>query len=76
MVKKFSQERRINDAKPISFQEGVQFTVCLIIMSLKDSIVVLTLIAWTATVTSASMVSYDLQVRVWHTVHAFIVMNC
>ena len=42
----------------------------------KDSIVVLTRIAWAAIVTSASMVSYDLQVRVWHTVHAFIVMNC
>ena len=30
----------------------------------KDSIVVLTHIAWAAIVTSASMVSYDLQVRV------------
>ena len=29
----------------------------------KDSIVVLTLIAWAAIVTSASMVSYDLQVK-------------
>lgn len=37
---------------------------------------VLTRIAWAAIVTSASMVSYDLQVRVWHTVHAFVVMNC
>ena len=36
----------------------------------KDSIVVLTRIAWAAIVTSASMVSYDLQVRVWHRVHA------
>ena len=31
---------------------------------------VLTRIAWAAIVTPASMVSYDLQVRVWHTVHA------
>lgn len=31
----------------------------------KDSIVVLTHIAWATIVTSASMVSYDLQVRVW-----------
>ena len=36
---------------------------------------VLTRIAWAAIVTSASMVSYDLQVRVWHTVHAFIVIQ-
>ena len=36
----------------------------------KDSIVVLTHIAWAAIVTSASMVSYDLQVRMWHAVHA------
>ena len=31
----------------------------------RDSIVVLTHIAWATIVTSASMVSYDLQVRVW-----------
>ena len=37
----------------------------------KDGIVVLTL-AWGAIVTSVSEVSYDLQVRVWHTVHAFL----
>ena len=29
-------------------------------------------IAWAAIVTSVSEVSYDLQVRVWHTVHAFL----
>ena len=32
----------------------------------KDSIVVLTRIAWAAIVTSALMVSYDLQVKTWH----------
>lgn len=32
---------------------------------------VLTRIAWATIVTSASMVSYDLQVRVWHTVPRF-----
>ena len=37
----------------------------------KDSIVVLTHIAWAAIVTSASMVSYDLQVRVWLAVPRF-----
>ena len=37
----------------------------------RDSIVVLTHIAWAAIVTSVFKVSYDLQVRVWHTVHAY-----
>lgn len=32
-------------------------------ISARDSIVILTLIAWAAIVTSASMVSYDLQVK-------------
>ena len=32
MPKKFTKERKISDAKPIIFQEGVQFTVCHIIM--------------------------------------------
>ena len=40
----------------------------------KDGIVVLTLIAWAAIVTSVSEVSYDLQVRVWHTVHALFMV--
>ena len=34
---------------------------------------VLTHIAWAAIVTSASMVSYDLQVRVWHCGSRFFV---
>ena len=32
MPKKFTKERKISDAKPIIFLEGVQFTVCPIIM--------------------------------------------
>ena len=40
----------------------------------KDGIVVLTLIAWAVIVTSVSEVSYDLQVRVWHTVHALFMV--
>jgi len=28
MPKKFAEERKISDAKPIIFLEGVQFTVC------------------------------------------------
>ena len=32
MPKKFTKERKISDAKPIIFLEGVQFTVCHIIM--------------------------------------------
>ena len=37
----------------------------------KDSIVVLTHIAWAAIVASVFRVSYNLQVRVWHAVHAY-----
>jgi hypothetical protein len=32
MPKKFTEERKINYAKPIIFLEGVQFTVCPINM--------------------------------------------
>ena len=35
-------------------------------ISARDSIVILTLIAWAAIVTSALMVSYDLQIKTWH----------
>ena len=36
MPKKFTKERKISDAKPIIFLEGVQFTVCPIIMIPKE----------------------------------------
>jgi len=32
MPKKFAEERKIRDAKPIIFLEGVQFAVCPIII--------------------------------------------
>ena len=35
-------------------------------ISARDSIVILTLIAWAAIVTSALMVSYELQLKTWH----------
>lgn len=35
-------------------------------ISARDSIVVLTRIAWATIVTSALMVSYDLQITTWH----------
>ena len=36
MPNKFTEERKISDAKPIIFLEGVQFTVCPIIMIPKN----------------------------------------
>ena len=41
----------------------------------KDSIVVPTLIAWAAIVTSAQMVSYDLQTKTWHSWLTFLHYN-
>ena len=35
MPKKFAEERKISDAKPIIFLEGVQFTVCPIMIIAK-----------------------------------------
>jgi hypothetical protein len=32
MPKKFAEGRKISDAKPITFLEGVQFTVCPIMI--------------------------------------------
>ena len=39
----------------------------------KDSIVILTHTAWAAIVASVFRVSYDLQVRAWHTVPRFVI---
>ena len=39
----------------------------------KDSIVILTHTEWAAIVTSVFRVSYDLQVRAWHTVPRFVI---
>ena len=36
MPKKFTEERKISDAKPITFLEGVQFTVCQIVIIHKN----------------------------------------
>lgn len=44
-------------------------------ISARDSIVVLTLIAWAAIVTSALMVSYDLQIKTWHSWLTFSIFN-
>ncbi len=44
-------------------------------ISARDSIVILTLIAWAAIVTSALMVSYDLQVKMWHSWLTFSIFN-
>lgn len=43
-----------------------------IFKSHKDSIVVLRLIAWAAIVASVQMVSYDLQVKTWHSWLTFL----
>ena len=42
-------------------------------ISARDSIVVLTHTAWAAIVTSALMVSYDLQIKTWHSCSRFII---
>ena len=44
-------------------------------ISARDSIVILTLIAWAAIVTSALMVSYDLQIKTLHSRLTFLFMN-
>ena len=44
-------------------------------ISARDSIVILTLIAWAAIVTSALMVSYDLQIKTWHGWLTFSIFN-
>ena len=44
-------------------------------ISARDSIVILTLIAWAAIVTSALMVSYDLQIKTWHSWLTFSIFN-
>ena len=44
-------------------------------ISARDSIVILTLIAWAASVTSALMVSYDLQIKTWHSWLTFSIFN-
>lgn len=44
-------------------------------ISARDSIVILTLIAWAAIVTSALMVSYDLQIKTWHSWLTFLHIN-
>ena len=44
-------------------------------ISARDSIVILTLIAWAAIVTSAQMVSYDLQIKTWHSWLTFSIFN-
>ena len=44
-------------------------------ISARDSIVILTLIAWAAIVTSALMVSYDLQINTWHSWLTFSIFN-
>jgi len=44
-------------------------------ISARDSIVVLTRIAWAAIVTSALMVSYDLQIKTWHSWLTFLHIN-
>ena len=44
-------------------------------ISARDSIVILTLIAWAAIVTSALMVSYDLQIKSWHSWLTFSIFN-
>ena len=44
-------------------------------ISARDSIVILTLIAWAAIVTSALMVSYDLQIKTWHSWLKFSIFN-
>lgn len=41
----------------------------------KDSIVVLTRIAWAAIVTSVLMVFYDLQIKTWHSWLTFYIYN-
>ena len=44
-------------------------------ISARDSIVILTLIAWAAIVTSALMFSYDLQIKTWHSWLTFSIFN-
>ena len=44
-------------------------------ISARDSIVILTLIAWAAIVTSALMVSYDLQIKTWDSWLTFSIFN-
>ena len=44
-------------------------------ISARDSIVILALIAWAAIVTSALMVSYDLQIKTWHSWLTFSIFN-
>ena len=44
-------------------------------ISARDSIVILTHIAWAAIVTSALMVSYDLQIKTWHSWLTFSIFN-
>ena len=44
-------------------------------ISARDSIVILTLIAWAAIVTSALMVSDDLQIKTWQSWLTFFIWN-
>lgn len=52
--------------------ERRKFIICA-----RDSIVVLTHTAWATIVTSAQMVSYDLQITTWHSWLTFLfIINC